>query len=149
MKVLVAQLCSTLCNSMNCSLPGSSVHGILQARILEWVGIPFSRGSSQPRDWIQVSWITGRFFYCLRHQEDQYTLYIKKHELCSVWICCSFAKSYLTQRDSMNCRTQGSFVFYYLGVCSDSCPLSQWCYLTISSSAFSKRIPSPFAFSLP
>ena len=42
MKVLAVQLCPTLCNSMDCSSPGSSVHGILQARILEWVSIPFS-----------------------------------------------------------------------------------------------------------
>ena len=47
---------------MDCSLPGSSVHGILQARILEWVVIPFSKGSSWPRDWTQVSYIAGRFF---------------------------------------------------------------------------------------
>ena len=47
--VLVAQSCPTLCNSMDCSLPGSSVHGILQARILEWVAVPFSRGSSETR----------------------------------------------------------------------------------------------------
>ena len=46
LKVLVTQLCPTLCNPMDCSLPGSSVHGILQARILERVAIPFSRGSS-------------------------------------------------------------------------------------------------------
>ena len=45
------QLCPTLCNPMDCSLPGSSVHGILQARILERVSISFSRGSSQPRNW--------------------------------------------------------------------------------------------------
>ena len=44
------------------SLPGSSVHGILQARILEWVAIPFSRGSPWPRDWIQVSFIVEGFF---------------------------------------------------------------------------------------
>ena len=50
MKVLVAQSCLTLCNHMDCSPPGSSGHGILQARILECVAIPFSRGSSQPRD---------------------------------------------------------------------------------------------------
>jgi len=50
MKVLVAQSCPTLCDPMDCSLPGSSVHGILQARILEWVAIPFSRGSSQSKD---------------------------------------------------------------------------------------------------
>ena len=47
---------------MDCSLPGSSVHGILQARILEWVVIPFSKGSSWLRDWTQVSYIVGRFF---------------------------------------------------------------------------------------
>ena len=47
----------TLCDPMECSLPGSSVHGILQARILEWVAIPFSRGSSQPRDPTQFSCI--------------------------------------------------------------------------------------------
>ena len=47
-KMLVAQSCLTLCDPMDCSLPGSSVHGILQARILEWVTIPFYRGSSDP-----------------------------------------------------------------------------------------------------
>ena len=49
-KVLVTQSGPTLCNLMDCSPPGSSVYGILQARILEWVAIPFSRGLSQPRD---------------------------------------------------------------------------------------------------
>ena len=49
-KVLVAQSCLTLCDPMDCSSPGFSVHGILLARILGWVAIPFSRGSSQPRD---------------------------------------------------------------------------------------------------
>ena len=47
---LVTKLCLTLCDLMDCSLPGSSVHGILQARILEWVAISFSRGSSRPRN---------------------------------------------------------------------------------------------------
>ena len=51
-----------LCDPMDCSLPGSSVHGILQARILEWVAISFSRGSSQPRDQTRISCIAGRFF---------------------------------------------------------------------------------------
>ena len=50
MCVLVAQSCPALCNSMDCNLPGSSVHGIFQARILEQVVISYSRGSSQPRD---------------------------------------------------------------------------------------------------
>ena len=47
---------------MDCSPPGSSVHGVLQARVLEWVSIPFSRGSSRLRDWTQVSCIAGGFF---------------------------------------------------------------------------------------
>ena len=50
MKVKVAQSCPTVCDSVDRSPPGSSVHGILQARILEWVAIPFCRGTSQPRD---------------------------------------------------------------------------------------------------
>ena len=61
-KVLVAQLCQTFCDSMDCNLPGSSVHGIPQARILQWVAIPFSRRSSWPWDWTPVSCIAGRFF---------------------------------------------------------------------------------------
>ena len=60
-KVLVAQLYLTLCKLMDWNLSGYSVHGILQARILEWVAFPFSRGSSQPRDRTQVSHIAGRF----------------------------------------------------------------------------------------
>ena len=51
--------CPTLCNPMDCSPPGFSVHGLLQARILEWVAMPFTRGSSQPRDWTQVSYISS------------------------------------------------------------------------------------------
>ena len=57
--------CSVVSHSLwplNCSPPGPSVHGMVQARILEWIAIPFSRGSSQSRDWTQVSCIAGRFF---------------------------------------------------------------------------------------
>ena len=60
--VLVAHSCLTLCDSMDCSPPGSSVHGILQARTLEWFATPFSRGLSQPRDQTWVSRIVGRSF---------------------------------------------------------------------------------------
>ena len=59
---LVTLSCLTVCEPVDCSPPGSSVHGILQARILEWVIMPSSRGSSQPRDGTQVSRIAGRFF---------------------------------------------------------------------------------------
>ena len=58
----VTPSCPTLCDPVDCSLPSSSVHGILQARILEWVAISFSRGSSQPRDRTWVSRIGGRRF---------------------------------------------------------------------------------------
>ena len=61
-KVLVAQLCSTLGDPLDCNLPGSSVHAILQARILEWVAIPFSGGHFQPRNQTQVSRIADRLF---------------------------------------------------------------------------------------
>ena len=68
---LVAQSCPTLCNPMGYSLPGSSGCGILQARILEWVAIAFSRGSSQPRDRTQVSWHCRRILYQLSHSQDR------------------------------------------------------------------------------
>ena len=58
----VAQPCLTLCDPMDCSLPGSSIHEIFQARVLEWVAISFSRGSSRPRDRTQVSCIAGKRF---------------------------------------------------------------------------------------
>ena len=60
--VLVAQSCLTLCDPMDCSPQGSPLHGIRQSRILEWVAIPFSRGSSWPRSRTWVSCIVGGFF---------------------------------------------------------------------------------------
>ena len=55
-------VCLTLCNPVDCSLPGSSVHGIFQARVLEWIANSFTRGSSRPRDQTQVSRIVDRHF---------------------------------------------------------------------------------------
>ena len=66
----VAQSCPTLCDLMDCSLPVSSIHGIFQAWILEWVAISFSRGSSRLRDQTWVSRITGRRFTLLSHQRS-------------------------------------------------------------------------------
>ena len=57
----VVQLCPTLCDLMDCSLPGLSIHVIFQARVLEWVAISFFRGSSPPRDQDQVSYILDAF----------------------------------------------------------------------------------------
>ena len=67
----VAQLCPTLCNPMDCSPPGSLVHGIFQAWILEWVEISFSRGSFWPRDQTQISHIVGRRFTIWATREAQ------------------------------------------------------------------------------
>jgi len=72
------------CDPMDCSPPGSSIHGILQARILEWVAISFSRGSSQSRDWTQVSHTAGRRFNLWATREAQLELqHIEKS--CSPW----------------------------------------------------------------
>ena len=73
----VAQSCPTLCDPVDCSLPGFSIHGILQARVLEWVAISFSRGSSWPRDWTRVSRIAGRRFNLWAPREAHKTLNIQ------------------------------------------------------------------------
>ena len=81
--VLVALSRMTL-QPMNCSQPGSSVHGILQARILEWIAIPFSRGSSWPRDRTLVSRIAGWFFTNWATREAQ--MKVQVAQLCpTLW----------------------------------------------------------------
>ena len=81
MCVLVPQSCPILCDPMDSSPPGSSVHGILQARILQWVAIPFSRGSSWPRNQTGVSYIAGRFFTNWATREDH-----RKSYKCYFWL---------------------------------------------------------------
>ena len=73
------QLCLTLCNSTDCSLPGSSVHRILYARILDWVAMPSCRGSSRPRDQTRVFCIVGRFFTAKPPGKSQVILDIRQH----------------------------------------------------------------------
>ena len=83
------QSCPTLCDPMNCSLPGSSVHGILQVRILEWVAISSSKGSSQRRDQTCISCdscIAGGFFYPLSHQGSP-VIGIEAMMFCAVLSC--------------------------------------------------------------
>ena len=75
----VAQLCSTVWGPMDYSLLGSSVPGILQARILAWIAIPFSRGSSQPRDRTRVSCTAGRFFTVWATREVYYWTFMSFH----------------------------------------------------------------------
>jgi len=77
--VLVTQSCLILYDPMDCSSPGFSVHGILQARILEWVAVLFSRGLLQPRDRTQVSCIAGRFFTIWASREALYAEYIMQN----------------------------------------------------------------------
>ena len=85
----VLMVCAAL---MDCSPPGSSVPGILQARILEWVAIPFSRGSSRPRDRTQVSCIAGRFSTIWTNWEAPYN-YHTRPQLYPSCETTSFSKS--------------------------------------------------------
>ena len=78
----VAQSCPTLCDPIDCSLPHSFVHGIFQARVLERVAISFSRGSSWPRDRIQVSCIAGRHFNLWATREALFRTPFLKKEPC-------------------------------------------------------------------
>ena len=75
-KVLVAELCPTLCSPMDGSAPGSSVRVIFQASILEWVAISFSEESSQSRDQTQVSYIAGEFLTTWATREDLILSYL-------------------------------------------------------------------------
>ena len=108
--MLVAQFCLTLCDPMDCSPPGSSLHGILQARILEWVAISFYRGSSQPRDSTCVSCIAGRFFTIwvtgetLIHNMKLHIKYNLMHYLC---MKVKVAQSHPTLRDPPDCTVHG------------------------------------------
>ena len=89
-------------NYMDCSSSGSSVYRILQARILEWVAIPFSRGSSQPRDWTWVSCTEGRFFTAWVTREVPHKLFILFYFIC----CCITHISFLktdTPRGKLTC----------------------------------------------
>ena len=87
--VQLFQLYLTLWDPMDCGLLGSYVHGILQARILEWVAMPSSRGSSQPRDWTHiscVSCIAGGFFTIWANREAHVCIYRQIYIIESIWL---------------------------------------------------------------
>ena len=138
---------------MDCSLPGSCIHEISQARILEWVAISFSRRSSQPRDWTWLSHIVGRRFIIQATKEVHYKWYFLffsiSNKLCrnitdfnilfylkpcfsSVQFSHSVVSDSLRphglQHARLPCPSPTPRVY------SNSCPSSQWCYPTISSS---------------
>ena len=104
---------------MDCSPPGSSVHGISRARILEWVAISFSRAWSQLRNLFPVSCVSGG---ATRETSKQQMLFS-----CSV--VSNSLQPHGLQHTRLPCPSLSP------GICSNSCPLSQWCYLTTSSSA--------------
>ena len=98
--VLSAQLCPALCDLMDCSPSGASVHGVLQARIMKWVAILFSRGYSQPGDLSQFSCIAGRFFTVCATREALNGLYPlgvkkKKEPKKSLYFTTNFIDAYL------------------------------------------------------
>ena len=107
----IAQSCLTLCDPMDCSLPGSSAHGILQARILVWVTKPFCVGSSQPRNQNWVSKSAGRFFttwatreifyfcFCFLDLGDKSELYTHTHIL--LWIMSKKVLPVFSSRNAM------------------------------------------------
>ena len=111
MKVLVALSCLTLC-PMDCSPSGSSVHGIFQARVLEWVAISFSRGSSQPRDWTCVSPLRADFLTFEPLGKPRQSLG-NKNDLCvcvCVCVCVLVAQLRLTLCNLMGYSLPGSSV---------------------------------------
>ena len=91
----VTQLCPTLCDPMDCSLQGSSVHGIFQARVLEWVAISFSRESSRLRDRTWVSHIAGRCFTVWAN----YTVHGILQARILEWVAISFSRESSRPRD--------------------------------------------------
>ena len=105
-KALIAQSCWTLWDPMDCSPPGSSVYGILQARILGWNAIPFSRGCSWLRDRTQVSCIADRFFTSWATKEASLTFSSVKFS--------SVTQSCPTLCNPMNCSTPGLPVHHQL-----------------------------------
>ena len=103
MKVLVCWSCVSLCDPMDCSLLGSSVHGILQARILEWVAVPFSRGSSQHFGGSNPG-----------HQHCRQILYHLSHQgspRIMEWVAYPFSRgsSLLRNRTGVSCIAGGFF----------------------------------------
>ena len=124
---LVAKLYLTLCDLMNGSLPGSSVHGISQATIPEWVAVSFSRENFSAQ---------GSSLHLLHWKADSLPLYhwVTRKSTVEYCCCCSVAKSCLTSTP-WTAAHQAPLSFNISRICSKSCELSQWWYLTISSSA--------------
>ena len=119
---------------MDYSLPASSVHGILQERILEWIAIPFSRESSLSRDWTWVCCMAGRFstIWVTKEAIQFSSLQFSRSVMSDIW------RPHGLQHARLPCPSPAPRAY------SNSCPLSQWCHPTISSSVipFSSHLQS-------
>ena len=119
---------------MDYSLPASSVHGILQERILEWIAIPISRESSLSRDWTWVSCMAGRFstIWVTKEAIQFSSLQFSRSVMSDIW------RPHGLQHARLPCPSPAPRAY------SNSCPLSQWCHPTISSSVipFSSHLQS-------
>ena len=151
-KVLVTQSCPTLCDPTDCSPPGFSIHGILQARILEWIAIPFSRESSWPRDWTQVFCIASRFFAVWATREAQsvkswtskpnlydisFSYWVTLHHSSIVFSSVhQFSRSVVSNsvRPHESQHARPPCPSPTPGVHPNSCASSWWCHPAISSS---------------
>ena len=116
-------------NSLDCSWPGSSAHGILQARMLEWVAMPFSRGSSWPRDWTWVSCVAGRFLTIWATREAL-SAQVQTGQFRSVQSLspADFLEPHGLQHTRLPCPSKSPRGY------SNSRPSRRWCHPTISSS---------------
>ena len=159
MKVLVTQSWLTLCDPLDCSLPGSSVHGILQDRILEWAAISFSRKSSWIRDQSWVSCIAGGFFAIWAIRE---ALWIPKLTSNSIWLKWNLLKSHQhlssSQRSLAQCLVHPSTpeisIFFSPSPRTSPSPSFCWlCFLNIYQicqiSSISTAITSSYYHLLP
>ena len=124
LKAFVAQLCLTLRYPMDCSLPGSSVHGTVHVRILEWVVILFSRGSSWTRDWAWVSHIAGRFFTIWATREAHFIeMEAHSRDPDLQYTClpnCIISHTIIKDIKSVECKIMGkrsSLVVQWLRIC--------------------------------
>ena len=139
----VVQSCLTLCDPVDCSLPGSSVHGILQARILEWVAMSSSRGSSRPRDGTHVSYISCIGRWVLYHYwhlgsppiqiQDCLTGFIS---ICSPLstLCGRVFGGYILQEEfTLLLETLSTCRIALSVLPSDICPLCTCCFLNRES----------------
>ena len=106
----VAQSCPTLCDPVDCSLSGSSVHGIFQARVLEWIAISFSRGSSRPRNRTRVSCIAGRRFTVWATREAPYSIEIQVFFFTCYTLWTVIIRKWL--QSSVLCNMSLLFVLY-------------------------------------